>query len=47
MLWFIKTLNETTTNDIEFRVMAEQGTNNKDMLLDMCNCTFRVAYSNK
>ena len=28
--WFIKTLNETTTEDIELRVMADEGTSNED-----------------
>ena len=35
MPWFIKTLNETTTEDIELRVMADEGTNNEDIPLDI------------
>ena len=30
MPWFIKTLNETATEDIELRMMASEGTNNED-----------------
>ena len=33
MPWFIKTLNETTTEDIELRVMADEGTSNEDIPL--------------
>ena len=35
MPWFIKTLNETTTEDIKLRVMANQGTSNEDIPLDI------------
>ena len=34
MLWFIKTLNENTKEDIELRVMADEGTSNEDIPLD-------------
>ena len=35
MPWFIKTLNETTTEDIELRVCASQGYNDEDIPLDI------------
>ena len=35
MPWFIKTLNENTTEDIELRVMADESTSNKDIPLDI------------
>ena len=35
MPWFIKTLNETTTEDIELRMMGSEGTNNEDILIDI------------
>ena len=33
--WFIKTLNENTTEDIELRVMADESTSNEDIPLDI------------
>ena len=35
MPWFIKTLNETTTEDIELRMMASEGTDNEDTPIDI------------
>ena len=35
MPWFIKTLNETTTEDIELRMMGSEGTNNEDTPIDI------------
>ena len=35
MPWFIKTLNETTTEDIELSMMASEGTNNEDTPIDI------------
>ena len=35
MPWFIKTLNETITEDIELRVMVNEGTSNEDIPLDV------------
>ena len=35
MPWFIKTLNENTTEDIELRVMADESTSNEDIQLDI------------
>ena len=34
MPWFIKTLNETATEDIELRMMASECTNNEDTPID-------------
>ena len=31
----LKTLNETTTEDIELRMMTNQGTNNEDSPIDI------------
>ena len=33
--WFTKTLNETTTEDIEVRVCGDQGTNDEDTPLHL------------
>ena len=33
--WFIKTLNETTNKDIELRIMADEGTSNERIPLDI------------
>ena len=41
MPWFIKTLNETTTEDIELRVMADEGTSNEDTPLDIIELYIR------
>ena len=41
MPWFIKTLNETTTEDIELRVMADEGTSNEDIPLDIIELYIR------
>ena len=35
MPWFIKTLDETTTEDNELRMMASEGTNNEDTPIDI------------
>ena len=35
MPWFIKTLNETTTEDIELRMMGSEGTDNEDTPIDI------------
>ena len=35
MPWFIKTFTETTTEDIELRVMVNENTNNEDIPLDV------------
>ena len=35
MPWFIKTLNENTTEDIELRIIADEGTSNEDIPLDI------------
>ena len=35
MPWFLKTLNETTTEDIELRMMASEGTDNEDTPIDI------------
>ena len=35
MPWFIKTLNETTTEDIELRVCGSQSSNNEDTPVDV------------
>ena len=35
MPWFIKTLGETTTEDIELRMMGSEGTNNEDTPIDI------------
>ena len=35
MPWFMKTLNENTNEDIELRVMADEGTSNEDIPLDI------------
>ena len=41
MPWFIKTLNETTTEDIELRVMADEGTSNEDTPLHIIELYIR------
>ena len=41
MPWFIKTLNESTTEDIELRVMADEGTSNEDIPLDIIELYIR------
>ena len=41
MPWFIKTLNETTTEDIELRVMADEDTSNEDIPLDIIELYIR------
>ena len=35
MLWFLKTLSETTTEDIELRVCGNFGVDDEDTLLQM------------
>ena len=35
MPWFIKTLNETTTEDIELRLCGSQSSNNEDTPVDV------------
>ena len=35
MPWFIKTLDETTTEDNELRMMGSEGTNNEDTPIDI------------
>ena len=34
--WFLKTLNETTTDNIELRVCSDKGLPNEDTPLDIC-----------
>ena len=41
MPWFIKILNETTTEDIELRVMADEATSNEDIPLDIIELYIR------
>ena len=41
MPWFIKTLNETTTEDIELRVMVNEGISNEDIPLDIIELYIR------
>ena len=35
MPWFIKTLNENATEDIELKIMVNERTTNEDMPLDI------------
>ena len=39
MPWFIKTLNETTTDDIEQRMCSSEASNNEDTPLNIIKCS--------